>query len=409
MLYSDIYQSIWPLLSDASEMISDDLIPRRNHQRDYVLVETDSYPSRPIIADPFNDSDNEGSDGEGGGGDIERPRSSRQNSQRPGATLQAQATEKVASSTPPAAAKPPPPPLNERNKVEFFAIVFGAVFLSINAGFINGVSFHMAQTSVTHVTGSTSRAGLALGEGNMEEFCVFTAIVLSFIFGSLITGRFMPHSSFHLGLEYGPLFLIGAALLLFACLVAFLAPDTNAYFYFAAMASGLQNSMTTKYSGNILRTTHMTGTATDIGLILGRLSVGDDRERWKLHVLVPMFVGFFFGGVMSVPAYYLMGRYSLILNAIVFFLLGLAYSIIVAGEFHISVWRAFVGFYEINERRYADIETRVKTQLARPRGNKPARHKASATALFRSAHKTKATSSQRPLASQADDALDDRL
>jgi hypothetical protein len=37
---------------------------------------------------------------------------------------------------------------------------------------------------------------------------------------------------------------------------------------------GLQNSLTTKYSGNTIRTTHLTGATTDLGIALGHLIRG---------------------------------------------------------------------------------------------------------------------------------------
>ncbi len=242
-------------------------------------------------------------------------------------------------------------PLHERHPLEFTVILFGATALSFNAGFVNGCTYQFRNIPVSHVTGTTTHAGINVGQDDWNTFAINMAIIVSFVFGSAITGYMMPQNSFQLGREYGPLFLIGSGLFLVACITSVCWPLSNYYFYFAAMACGVQNAMTSKYSGNIIRTTHMTGTATDIGLVLGRVCKGEKKELWKLQVLCPIFFSFLLGGVASVPAFELMGRLSLLINVIVFFGIGLAYSIIVGQQLHIPFWSAFFGTYSNLQRQ----------------------------------------------------------
>ena len=54
-------------------------------------------------------------------------------------------------------------------------------------------------------------------------------------------------------------------------------PEGRALFYFAAVANGIQNGVTSTYSANLIRTSHLTGTSTDIGLIFGQML----RGNWK--------------------------------------------------------------------------------------------------------------------------------
>jgi uncharacterized membrane protein YoaK (UPF0700 family) len=69
---------------------------------------------------------------------------------------------------------------------------------------------------------------------------------------------------------------------------------------------GLQNATVTKISGARMRTTHVTGIVTDIGIELGKLlywnqnSDNPDRvlaDRPKLRLLVLLLASFFIGGV----------------------------------------------------------------------------------------------------------------
>merc|ERR1719230_1699959 len=96
---------------------------------------------------------------------------------------------------------------------------------------------------------------------------------------------------------------------LLLCVAAF-APDRMVSACFASTAAGLQNAMCTSHFGAIVRTTHVTGTVTDIGSSLGRITMLWSRKRCrgrrlksidhakisldsrKLLVLVPIYFSF---------------------------------------------------------------------------------------------------------------------
>lgn len=246
-------------------------------------------------------------------------------------------------------------PFHERDRLEFLTIIFGGSALAFNSGFINGCTLlSLHPHPVSHVTGTTSHAGIDLARGNFDVFGIGITLVICFVFGSAITGYWMPANAFQLGRQYGPLFLIGSALLLLACLTSYYDPESNLYFYLASIASGLQNGMTTKYSGSIIRTTHLTGAATDIGLTLGRMAIGDYKDSWKLQVLVPIYLSFFTGGFLSKFAVDKLGKLSLMVNVIIFFSIGLVYSIFVSYKLEISILTAFLGSYRTAGQKLRD-------------------------------------------------------
>jgi uncharacterized membrane protein YoaK (UPF0700 family) len=251
-------------------------------------------------------------------------------------------------------------PLHERHPLEFTVILIGTSALAFNAGFVNGFTYQFHNTPVSHVTGTTTHAGIYIGLGDWNNFAINFAIITSYVFGSAITGFLMPENSFQLGREYGPLFLIGSFLFALACVTIYFDENSDCCFYLAAMACGLQNAITSKYSGNIIRTTHVTGTATDVGLVLGRMIRGNKKEFWKLQVLLPIYTAFLFGGVASVPAFKRLGKFALVINAVVFFSIGLAYSIVVGQQMHIPVWKAFFGAYSIVEESLKQGRQKVK-------------------------------------------------
>ena len=71
--------------------------------------------------------------------------------------------------------------------------------------------------------------------------------------------------------------------------------QTTVQAMFAATALGMQNGLTSNFRGMAVRTTHFTGTVTDLGLMLGR-SRRHGLEKWKAAILTATFVLFLVGG-----------------------------------------------------------------------------------------------------------------
>ena len=159
----------------------------------------------------------------------------------------------------------PAPQLKDKPLRERMTLAVGGFLLSVNAGFINGVCYAAVNGyPVSHVSGTTTKAGLHAAAGQGDKFGVDVGLISCFTIGSAISGFVMPGNNFRLTNGYGPLFIISSSLLFLACALQASMPDSVHYFYVAAMACGLQNAMTTKYSGSIIRTTHVTGTFTEL-------------------------------------------------------------------------------------------------------------------------------------------------
>jgi uncharacterized membrane protein YoaK (UPF0700 family) len=90
---------------------------------------------------------------------------------------------------------------------------------------------------------------------------------------------------------------------------------------------GLQNAVITKLSNAEIRTTHITGIVTDIGIELGKLfyrnaaeHVGPSRvtaNRQKLRILIFLATLFFVGGVTGAVGFYHLGYFATVPLAIV--------------------------------------------------------------------------------------------
>jgi uncharacterized membrane protein YoaK (UPF0700 family) len=182
---------------------------------------------------------------------------------------------------------------------EFLVIISLSTMLAFMAGIINAVTIlSVAETSVSHVTGLLAKGGISLFHGG----CILgtnLGLFASFVLGAFTTGLCGEGESWQIRRRYGVLMLMEAAALWlgYAC---YLSEAQTATMFINAFACGLQNAMGTRYSGAIVRTTHMTGAATDIGIVLGHVvrSGRKAKDAWKLKFLIPL-VLFYFGGIVA--------------------------------------------------------------------------------------------------------------
>ena len=85
--------------------------------------------------------------------------------------------------------------------------------------------------------------------------------------GSAFSSFFVENQALKLGRRYGVALCIESGVL-FLALWVLLQGYTSGQ-YFASAACGLQNAMITTYCGAIIRTTHMSGIITDLGIMIG--------------------------------------------------------------------------------------------------------------------------------------------
>jgi len=150
----------------------------------------------------------------------------------------------------------------------------------------------------------------------------------------------IPSDSFKLNLSYMRVFIVEIFVLLIACLLeVYEQHDKYLFFVFASMAMGIQNAITTTYSGNIIRTTAVTAPCTDVGIQFGRYLKGDSSELWKLFMLVPLILGFCIGSIAAGAAEPRWGRYSLVFSVMFFAILVLVYFVFIL-SYSNSVWEA---------------------------------------------------------------------
>jgi uncharacterized membrane protein YoaK (UPF0700 family) len=97
--------------------------------------------------------------------------------------------------------------------------------------------------------------------------------------------------------------------------------------YLASCACGLQNGMVSTYSGAVLRTTHVTGIFTDLGIFIGQIIRGIPVDRRRIFLGILLILSFFGGGVAGSIAFHSFSYGALYLPAALTGVVGFAYTL----------------------------------------------------------------------------------
>jgi uncharacterized membrane protein YoaK (UPF0700 family) len=210
-------------------------------------------------------------------------------------------------------------------------------FLSFVAGATNAGGFLAVGQYTSHMTGLLSSIADNLVLGRFTLVVAAIGAVLAFIGGAMTTAilvnwglRRRLHSAYGL-----PLMLESAALLVFGISGASIAVFAPLFIPMTVVLlcfiMGLQNAVITKISRAEIRTTHVTGLVTDIGIELGKLiyinpathpqPVLANRRRLRIHTLLVS--AFFIGGLAGALGFKSLGFVTTVPLAVVLCLLAL--------------------------------------------------------------------------------------
>ena len=191
---------------------------------------------------------------------------------------------------------------------------FGGI-LAFVAGAINAGGFLAVQRYTSHMTGIISSLADDLVVGSVALALAGLVSLAAFIGGAIVTTLLISWARRHaLRSKYALALLLEAALLLvFGLVGANLKSFSNLLVPTAVLLlcfiMGLQNAILTKISQAEVRTTHMTGIVTDLGIELGRLIYWNQSKKAndiqfvkantdKLFIHATL-LGLFFGGGLA--------------------------------------------------------------------------------------------------------------
>mmetsp|Transcript_2502 Transcript_2502/g.3918 ORF Transcript_2502/g.3918 Transcript_2502/m.3918 type:complete len:453 (-) Transcript_2502:337-1695(-) len=240
---------------------------------------------------------------------------------------------------------PPPKSLQEHTKHGYMFTVTVGLLMAFSAGYSNAVCLggflkvggDSVAKSVAGVTGVYTNAAIFLVEPDYEQMRFMFGTIFSVMFGAFLAAIMNPYPiAFEISPRYGPTFLLGSLFMVVGATAA--VHNDRREFFFTAIANGLMNGVSSMYSANLLRTTHLTGTTTDIGLFLGMALRGNRTNNWKLYILIGLAVFFWTGSVCGYVASQMKRQYSLIFNACFLFLLSVSVTIRTCILYHGCKW-----------------------------------------------------------------------
>ena len=151
-----------------------------------------------------------------------------------------------------------------------------AAILSLTAGIVNIIGVLSIQTLTTNVTGHFAFFAEEIVNDRYLNAIAFLSYILSFLSGAFISSLLIELSSkinpliahtVPMGLEIIILSLVGIG----ANDMAIGAFTIQKIAFMLLFAMGLQNALVTNVSNSLVRTTHLTGLFTDLGIELSQL------------------------------------------------------------------------------------------------------------------------------------------
>ena len=188
--------------------------------------------------------------------------------------------------------------------------------MAFNAGAINAGGFLVLHLYTSHMTGFMSMMADSLVLGNTTLVLSALGALVSFLSGAAVSAILVNWARlYQLRSTYAlPLLLVTMLMLVFGLLGAV---STQWKTWFAVPATvlllsfmmGVQNATLTKMSHASIRTTHMTGVVTDLGMELGKMVFWNRAARegahpvhanWsRMRLYAGLLAMFFIGGLLG--------------------------------------------------------------------------------------------------------------
>ncbi|KKB75896.1 hypothetical protein VW35_19270 [Devosia soli] len=191
-----------------------------------------------------------------------------------------------------------------------------AALLSGVAGAINAATFQATGLFSANMTGNVSALSDSISLGQVSRTALMVSLVLVFIVGAFSSGLLIEAGrqrgvraiyAYSISFEAVMLIALGAADLTWHSVLS-----GGGLILGMSFVMGLQNAATTRISNARVRTTHVSGMATDIGLGLAAMvTAAHDRKSAVARLRLYLFtiIAFLAGGVAGVALYLLSGGY----------------------------------------------------------------------------------------------------
>ncbi|WP_045047331.1 YoaK family protein [Rouxiella chamberiensis] len=191
-----------------------------------------------------------------------------------------------------------------------------ALVLATTAGTLNAMALGAFGFFPSHMTGNTSQLSSEVSNTNLSDVIFLASIILAFVIGS-VTSRMLAIGGIKNNIRtiFSLILLLEGVLLICTSLfeILFFSHKNNQeIIIFLAFLMGVHNSTSTQLSNGRVRSTHITGTLTDIGIAFGSVVATIFRrdpsrqmkaQRSQLITHLVTLLSFMIGGISGLLLY----------------------------------------------------------------------------------------------------------
>ena len=181
-----------------------------------------------------------------------------------------------------------------------------ASLLGLTAGFVNAAGFLGFSVLTTNVTGHAALFAERIALQDWKTARVVALWMFLFLAGAFLSSLIVSFIGRNQRFSYLVPMLIEMSILLGVAILGYrydhslIAKEIFAGSLLFAM--GLQNSLVSIVSGSVVRTTHLTGTFTDLGIEMGQILQKNTKDRIALKARIKLrsvIIFFFMGGALA--------------------------------------------------------------------------------------------------------------
>lgn len=197
-----------------------------------------------------------------------------------------------------------------------------AALLCLTAGFVNVSGFLAFSVLTTNVTGHVALFAEKLVQGDFATAQVVGLWMFMFLLGAFLSSLIVNNIFQNKQYSYvGPILTEILILLIVACYGSNFRTvrETELFAGSLLFAMGMQNALVSMISGSVVRTTHLTGMFTDLGIELAAIMkrTGENKvelmSKIRLRLIIIFF--FFFGGILGGYLFHLLQYYTFFIPA----------------------------------------------------------------------------------------------
>jgi uncharacterized membrane protein YoaK (UPF0700 family) len=241
----------------------------------------------------------------------------------------------------------------ERNRVWWETFTLASVLPGV-AGAVNASGMVALGVYTSNMTGNVAHVGDSLAQREFGTAGQILLVIGFFILGAMAATALIEQATrSRRSARYLVPLLVEALLIALFALLSMHADRAEKHWRFQTQeleatlcfAMGLQNAMVTRLSGAVVRTTHLTGITTDLGIKIVRLAyvwadrlrgkpvlAGPDIQRFKL--LLTIWLSFLAGATVGPALFLLIGSMAMLLPVFVLLLLALVDALLGLGKIY---------------------------------------------------------------------------